>query len=63
MHELGHALGIPDVSDPEVPGNTNPDQYKGNLMHWTKEDWDIELEDELKDEFKDGDSRLLGDIY
>ena len=64
MHEFPHTLGIPDLHTESLPHNvTNPAQYKGHLMHWKPEDWKIDLEDELKDEVRDGDSTIVGNIY
>ena len=69
MHEFEHVLGIPDAHDLH-----NPEQYEGNLMHWSKDDWDDELKECsdgssnycLEEEFTDGengDSGLVGGIY
>ena len=61
MHEFPHTLGLPDTHNADYVDN--PDDYVGDLMHYRPGHLDDGPEDELKDEFKDGDSELLADIY
>ena len=58
MHEFPHTLGLPDTHNADYVDN--PDDHVGDLMHYRPGGWDYVPEDELKDEFKDGDSELLG---
>ena len=54
MHEFEHVLGVPDASD--LP---NPEQYEGNLMHWSKDDWGDENEDLWPDRLMNASTEQL----
>ena len=67
MHELLHALGVPDGKQFERPHHD-----EGDLLNFSKTNWDTELvecpEDItgpscLKDEVKGGDTRAVGGVY
>ena len=69
MHEFLHVIGVPDGDDTD-----NPEQFNDTLLGWDSDVWNENLQqcriEEtvalvycLQEEFRNGDSRVVGDIY